>query len=63
MSETENVPGYEGQVDCALCMKYIPRSEAHHPEGEEYVMYFCGLECYALWRSEAARGDPRPGRE
>jgi hypothetical protein len=63
MSETENVPGYEGQVDCALCMESIPRSETHHPEGEEYVMYFCGLECYAVWRGEAAKGDPRPGRE
>jgi hypothetical protein len=44
-------------------MESIPRSETHHPEGEEYVMYFCGLECYAVWRGEAAKGDPRPGRE
>lgn len=63
MEPTEQLPGFEGQVDCAYCLESIPPSEAHHPEGEDYVMYFCGLECYALWRSKAQKGDPRPGRE
>jgi hypothetical protein len=63
MPEHRDIPGFEGQVQCAHCMKKIPRSEAHQPEGEEHVSYFCGIECYEAWRKQATKGDPRPGRE
>jgi hypothetical protein len=53
MADEEEVPGHEGQVSCEFCRKNIPRSEAFQPEGEEYVAYFCGLECYQAWRKEA----------
>ena len=40
-------------VPCEVCMKEIPRSEAKVEEASDYVAYFCGLECYEKWRTEA----------
>jgi hypothetical protein len=54
MKEDEEVPGYEGQVSCDFCRKHIPRSEAYQPEAQDYVAYFCGLECYQAWEREQA---------
>lgn len=54
----------EGQLGCDYCHRQIPHSEAFHPEGEEYAMYFCGLECFQAWRRKAAEekaGDEPPG--
>lgn len=42
-------------VSCAECMRTIPSSEAYDPEGSDYVMCFCGLECYEAWRRNAER--------
>jgi hypothetical protein len=33
-------------------MKEIPKSEAKSPEAADYVIYFCGLECYAKWQAQ-----------
>jgi hypothetical protein len=57
MAEDEEVPGYEGQVSCEYCRKNIPHSEAYQPEGQEYVAYFCGLECYEAWREDDAKDE------
>jgi hypothetical protein len=54
MAEGEAIPGFEGQVSCEYCRKSIPRSSALQPEAEEYMVYFCGLECYEAWRKQAA---------
>ncbi len=35
---------------CHSCQKMIPRSAAYSPEGEDYVRYYCGLDCYSQWR-------------
>jgi len=40
------------RVACEICLKEIPRSEATVPEAADYVVYFCGLECYAKWRRQ-----------
>ena len=45
--DTENVA-------CEVCLKEIPQSEAGIVEAEDYVLYFCGLDCYTQWR--AAQG-------
>ena len=50
MIEQHEIPGYEGQVSCGYCKNSLPRTQAFQPEAEEYVMYFCGLECYEAWR-------------
>ena len=39
-------------VDCEVCLKEIPVSEANSEEARDYVVYFCGLECYARWRAQ-----------
>ncbi len=38
-------------INCEVCRKEIPRSVAQTYEGEEYVMHFCGLECYDSWKA------------
>ncbi|MGC2166531.1 MAG: DUF3330 domain-containing protein [Gallionella sp.] len=40
-------------VSCKVCLTEVPQSEASVPEAEGYVSYFCGLECYALWKKQS----------
>ncbi|KFI22749.1 DUF3330 domain-containing protein [Nitrosococcus oceani] len=42
----------EPKLNCDVCLKEIPRSEANSAEAEEYVHWFCGLECYEQWRND-----------
>ena len=48
-------------VPCAQCRKEVPVSEAKVAEAADYIMYFCGLECYAKWaeREEGPESAPR----
>jgi Domain of unknown function (DUF3330) len=39
------------RVPCSVCQHEIPLSEAVVAEATDYLMYFCGLDCYARWRS------------
>jgi hypothetical protein len=41
-------------VSCEICMKEIPPSEARSSEASDYVIHFCGLECYGKWRKQLA---------
>ena len=40
-------------ISCEVCLKEVPRSEAHLQEAEDYVIGFCGLECYEEWIKKA----------
>jgi hypothetical protein len=40
------------QVACEVCLKEVPHSAAQFEEAGDYVMYFCGLECYTVWREQ-----------
>lgn len=42
------------EIQCDVCMREIPASEAVNAEADEYVMNFCGLECYDRWRKQGA---------
>lgn len=42
-------------VSCEICLKSIPIAEAKSAEAEDYVAYFCGLECYDLWKHQEDR--------
>ncbi len=46
-------------ISCEVCHREIPFSEANRFEAQDYVVHFCGLECYATWkeRSEALDRD------
>jgi hypothetical protein len=41
-------------VACEVCLNEIPHTHARHEEVDDYVMYFCGLECYTIWRQKCA---------
>ena len=46
-------------VSCEVCLEQVPPSEAQMEEASDYVLYFCGLECYQIWRE---RSDKETGR-
>jgi hypothetical protein len=48
------------RIRCEVCHIDIPLSEAVVAEATDYVVYFCGLDCYDRWRhqSEALLSDP-----
>lgn len=39
----------DAPVACSTCRLEIPLSAAMTPEGEQYVEYYCGLDCYETW--------------
>lgn len=53
----------DGLLNCTTCINEIPHSEAFSPEAVDYVLYYCGIECYELWERdrEAGRGPPSEG--
>jgi hypothetical protein len=40
------------RVPCQICQHDIPSDEALGFEATDYVVYFCGLECYQRWREQ-----------
>lgn len=40
-------------VSCDTCCKEIPLSAVLTPEGVEYVLHFCGLECFRRFSAHA----------
>jgi hypothetical protein len=39
-------------VPCAVCEHEVPASEAVVAEAVDYMVYFCGLDCYERWRNQ-----------
>jgi hypothetical protein len=56
LNKSENLP--EGLVACEVCLKEIPRSVGRSQEGSDYVLYFCGDNCFAEWQ----KGQPEAGK-
>lgn len=48
----DNLPNDDQLLSCEVCLKDIPLSESEISEAEDYVAYFCGLECYEIWRNQ-----------
>lgn len=42
-------------IACEVCMKELPKSEALVAEATDYVVYFCGLDCYERWKSQRSK--------
>lgn len=40
---------------CFTCLKLVPKSAANSFEGDDYVRYFCGDECYAEWKKQTRK--------
>ena len=49
-------PAETALVACEICLKEIPPSEAIHAEASDYLLHFCGMDCYYQW-TERAAGD------
>lgn len=41
-------------VDCGVCCREVPLDAAFTPAGADYVVYFCGLDCYRRFTERAA---------
>ena len=57
MSKSEK-PFEPENVECEICLKEIPLSEAKNAEAVDYVHHFCGLECYAKWKKKNGMLEP-----
>ena len=44
-------------IKCDVCMKEVPASEAESEEATDYVVHFCGLECYSRWKEQNQQQD------
>ena len=42
-------------IACEMCMKEVPITEATIPEAADYVVHFCGLECYEKWKKQGGK--------
>ncbi len=42
-------------VPCCQCGREVPVSEAKVAEAVDYVLYFCGLDCYESWATQSER--------
>ena len=50
------------KVACEVCFKEIPISEAVSVKATDYIVYYCGLDCYDQWKKqegnlESSKGD------
>lgn len=52
MSTSHVVDAPDEQISCETCLKEVPASEAQIDEVADYIVYFCGLECYAQWKAQ-----------
>lgn len=45
------------KVSCRICHREIPRSDAIKDEGDDYILWFCGFDCYHQWQQEPGEKD------
>jgi len=57
-----NYPVKVELVSCDIFMKEVPLNETTSPEIEDYIVYFCGLDCYEQWKSQGKKPDGIVGK-
>jgi hypothetical protein len=58
MTGTDSEPHVDAMaplLTCEVCCEEIPPSEDFLSEARDYVVYFCGLDCYAKWHEFVAK--------
>jgi hypothetical protein len=50
---TPDKPVEQELIACEICLKEVPISEATVPEATDYVVHFCGIDCYQKWKQQA----------
>lgn len=53
--EQFNLQGNCETESCYTCLKQVPKSAANSFEGDDYVRYFCGNDCYAEWKKQTQK--------
>lgn len=53
--ETFNLQENCETESCYTCLKQVPKSATNSFEGDDYVRYFCGNECYAEWKKQTQK--------
>lgn len=48
-------PFQPDDVKCDHCAKEVPASGAKSRTVDEYVLWFCGVECYEQWREDSKK--------
>jgi len=48
---------------CQTCQRELDPARSYRIDGEEYVYYFCGENCYASWRRQADAVTPASPRD
>ncbi|MDH3342980.1 MAG: DUF3330 domain-containing protein [Gammaproteobacteria bacterium] len=51
---SHNQPAEIENVSCEICLREVPHSESQNAEVDDYVVNFCGLECYEKWQEQKA---------
>jgi hypothetical protein len=51
------------RVSCAICRKEVPKSESVAPEASDYLIHFCGLDCYEKWKQQLVAASAQPPRK
>jgi len=44
-------------IQCEVCLKEVPASDAESSETADYVAHFCGLECYQQWHDKKDKSE------
>jgi len=47
---------HETTIECAICLKEVPESEAKISEAQDYIQHFCGIDCYKQWQDKNDKG-------
>lgn len=43
------------EENCYTCLKLVPKSAAMSFEGEDYIKFFCGQDCYVEWQKRTRK--------
>jgi len=54
-NESTNFLSKNELLRCDVCMKEVPAAESKLSEVDDYVLYFCGLECYDKWHNQVKK--------
>jgi hypothetical protein len=47
---------------CTMCAHAVPLDEVVVPEAMNYLVHFCGLDCFARWKTAAYLCEPELSR-
>ena len=47
-----NKRDYQDKIPCEICLKEVPPSEAEISEASDYIRYYFGVDCFAIWKNQ-----------